>query len=175
MCCQLFGIEHTDKVVGFVGNLYKVKNPNAVISVANSEALKNVKFIVVGDGPLKCDLEKNCPGNVIFLGRKSNREVLDILKAIDVLYLPSFNEGLPLVMLESLSSGTPVVASNVGGIPEVLPKANLIQHGNDFINDSITKIHNAIFSEVSTSLSPEFHWGCVLDKERKIIQEVLER
>ena len=54
------------------------------------------------------------------------------MRGIDALIIPSRNEGLPLVLLEALATGVPVIASRVGGIPEVLDESYLVEQGDDF-------------------------------------------
>jgi glycosyltransferase involved in cell wall biosynthesis len=83
----------------------------------------NVKFIIAGDGPLMPALraqvrEYNLDKKVLFLGHRDDG--YDILKLIDLFVLPSLNEGIPMVLLEALALARPVIASRVGGIPEVI-------------------------------------------------------
>jgi len=68
--------------------------------------------------------EYGLDGRVRLLGRRPNAEVAAWMSAADVLCLPSLREGCPNVVLEALASGRPVVASNVGGVPELLDKDN---------------------------------------------------
>ena len=78
---------------------------------------------VVGDGPLRASVEQaateaGLAGRVSFLGLR--KDVPDILSASDVTVHSSLREGLPRVVLEALAVGTPVVATAVGGVPDVL-------------------------------------------------------
>ena len=78
-------------------------------------------FIVVGDGPLRTELEvlvrRLCiEQNVRFLGFRSDPRAL--IELLDVLVVPSLTEGAPLVVLEAMAAGVPIVASAVGGIPD---------------------------------------------------------
>ena len=78
-------------------------------------------FIVVGDGPLRTELEvlvrRLCiDQNVSFLGFRSDPRAL--IELLDVLVVPSLTEGAPLVVLEAMAAGVPLVASAVGGIPD---------------------------------------------------------
>lgn len=118
--------------IGFVGRLSPEKNIGSIIRCAKS--LPNYSFVLVGDGPQFEPLKKaaNELPNVYFVGAKNNVE--DYYSAFDVLILTSLVEGLPLVILEAMACGTPVVSSNVGGIGEVLFEGfngKLINNPND--------------------------------------------
>lgn len=83
----------------------------------------NAQFLIVGDGPLKKDLEimvekSGVRRKIFFTGFRD--DVRDILAACDIFVLPSLTEGLPLTVLEAMAAGKPVVATAVGGIPEVV-------------------------------------------------------
>jgi glycosyltransferase involved in cell wall biosynthesis len=85
----------------------------------------NLSLTVVGDGPHRKDLAGRAAsmglGNhVEFVGAKSQSEVVDLLAKADVFVLPSYAEGVPVVVMEALGSGIPVVASFVGGMAELV-------------------------------------------------------
>jgi len=109
----------------FVGNLIKEKGIVELLDAASSlgSEYKQYQFRVIGQGPLgnalitKYDTAKN---NIKFLGSLPLAEVAEEIRQATLLVLPSYREGVPNVILEALSSGTPVVATNVGGIAEVL-------------------------------------------------------
>jgi len=108
----------SDFVVGFVGRLSTEKNLPVLLQVAAE--LPEVSFVIIGSGAQRKILEnlaKNI-NNIFFLGRKENVE--DYYCAFDALILPSTMEGMPLVILEAMASGTPILASRVGAIPEVV-------------------------------------------------------
>jgi glycosyltransferase involved in cell wall biosynthesis len=107
-----------DFIVGFVGRLSPEKNIPAILQCA--KMLPDVSFVIVGDGPQKQPLEQMARDlkNVYFTGARSDVE--KFYAAFDLLVLPSVMEGMPLVILEAMSAGTPVVASDVGAILEVV-------------------------------------------------------
>jgi teichuronic acid biosynthesis glycosyltransferase TuaC len=125
---KALGIDIDKKVILFVGNLKFAKGLTYLIRAFASIATdpsRNVILIIIGQGRLRRELEsrvreygiQNC---VYILGSKMHREIPKWMSACDLLCLPSLNEGVPNVILEALACGVPVVASNVGGIPEIL-------------------------------------------------------
>jgi len=110
---------------GTVGRLSAVKNHSAMIRafqlVANEAP--NCFLLIAGDGELRDELEAlsaslGISRQVHFLGLR--RDIPTVMKSLDVFLLPSLREGLPLALLEAMASGLPVIASGVGGIPEVV-------------------------------------------------------
>lgn len=88
-------------------------------------SLTRAGLIIAGDGPLRDDLEKlacdlNLHQRIYFAGSISSRETLALMAASHVFVLNSSYEGLPHVVLEAMSLGLPVVATAVGGTPEVV-------------------------------------------------------
>lgn len=109
--------------VTFIGRLEPWKGIRTFLQVAKliGREMPDVKFLIAGDGSLRHDLEKTFSnGNVKFLGQVSHRDIPSVLDETAVLVLPSYMEGLPTVCLEAFASGVPVVASNVGGTPEIV-------------------------------------------------------
>ncbi len=109
-----------EKTVLFVGNLVPVKGIDRLFR-AMAE-LPQARLRIVGDGPLRRKLARlavklGIHDRVDFLGRKPPKEVADLMRAADVLCLPSRSEGMPNVVLEALACGAPVVATAVGEIP----------------------------------------------------------
>ncbi len=88
-----------------------------------SEHLPNVHLLVAGDGPMRAQLESQAQSlgkRVTFLGRVPREQMALYMQASDYVVLYSGYEGLPHTLLESLSLGTPVIASDKGGNPEVV-------------------------------------------------------
>jgi glycosyltransferase involved in cell wall biosynthesis len=86
---------------------------------------QDVQLRLVGDGPDRQSLEAlasglGIAGRVTFLGRMSETDTLAEIAKSDLLVLPSFMEGLPIVLMEAMALGVPVVASRVAGIPELV-------------------------------------------------------
>jgi glycosyltransferase involved in cell wall biosynthesis len=125
------GTTDNEQLLLFVGRLSPEKNVRGLIkTLPNLSADYNL--LVVGDGPERTKLENltrrlNLERKVILLSQKSHRETLAIMKSCDVLILPSKTEVFPMVVLEALALGRPVIATKVGGIAEVKsPNLHLI-------------------------------------------------
>ena len=127
---QALNLQQDVQIILFVGNFYPVKNPLLLIEahsqVCDDNTLSRTKLIMLGDGPLAGNAralgdQLHFGPNVVLAGRKSAAEIARYMQAADVLCVPSVNEGVPNVVLEAFACGLPVVASRVGGIPEVHP------------------------------------------------------
>lgn len=112
-------------LVGMVGRLEPVKGPRYFIEAAKLvlKEMKNVKFCVVGEGSLRGVLEKEVfdagiSERFIFTGWQE--DVCLVLFTLDLLVLPSLNEAVGRSALEAQAAGVPVVATRVGGVPEVI-------------------------------------------------------
>ncbi|KAB2953653.1 glycosyltransferase [Heliorestis acidaminivorans] len=120
-----YGLNECTPLVGMVGRFHPVKG-HAVLVKAAKEIVKlhrDVRFLLVGDGFHRPEIEEMVIAEglspyFIFAGFRD--DVSPVYRAIDILALPSLSEGLCLTVMESMLSGCPVVASRVGGIPEVI-------------------------------------------------------
>jgi glycosyltransferase involved in cell wall biosynthesis len=107
-------INHDGSVVLFVGRLVDGKRPqDAVRAVSQLPADLSVKLYVVGDGPMRSELEEMAAGAVEFLGHVPYDKIPAVYRAGDALVLPSRAEGLPRTVLEAFASGVPVVSSHL--------------------------------------------------------------
>ena len=112
-------------VIGIVGRLEPVKRLDIFLAMAKivTSVVPGAQFVVAGDGALRQSLlasvrQSGLEGNVLFLGHRE--DIHDVLRALDVLVMCSDHEGLPMVLLEAMWLGVPVVGRAVGGIREVL-------------------------------------------------------
>lgn len=114
--------------IAFVGRLGKEKRPELFVKLAYElkEAVteQQLKFQIVGDGPLRPELETLAAeyglsdDTLCFTGERSDMSA--VYSSVDILVLTSKHEGTPNVILEALSCAVPVVATDVGGVSEVL-------------------------------------------------------
>ncbi len=112
-------------VIGMVSVLRRGKGHQTFLEAARSlhDAGLNAHFVIVGEGMSRPMVEQNVSelrgGDYVKL--LGHREDVDaVLRSLDVLIIPSLHEGIPQVGLQALACQTPVVASNVGGIPEII-------------------------------------------------------
>lgn len=114
-----------DNVVGCIGRLSREKGTLSLL-----EAIPRViagtdggAFLIAGEGPLRPRVEESAaqPGNNIrFVGWIPHAELPRYLNELKLLVLPSYTEGLPNIMLEAMACGTPVLATPVGSVPDVI-------------------------------------------------------
>lgn len=119
----------------YLGRLSEEKGIKTLIDAAckvllngnnDTGSFSNYKLKIVGDGPLKEEMisyvkSKGAENNIEFLGHKSHEEAMDILKGSKFLVIPSqWYENFPYTVLESFTLGKPVIASRIGGIPELI-------------------------------------------------------
>ena len=119
------GIKKSDKVIIAVGRLVYQKGFPYLIKIMKelSEQYKSYKLLIVGDGPLKKELQTqiyklNVQNNVKMLGER--KDVIDLLRVSDVFCLSSVREGIPITLMEAMYVGTPLVTTAVGGNKEIV-------------------------------------------------------
>jgi glycosyltransferase involved in cell wall biosynthesis len=115
------GLDQGTPLVGYLGALSPEKRPEWMIELANR--LPEVTVRVAGDGPLRADLVRatsntGAPANIGLLDPPT--DAATFLAALDVLVVPSRTEGVPGVILEAALTGTPVVATDVGGVADTM-------------------------------------------------------
>ena len=119
------GIPPSARVVGFLGRLSPEKGPDVFLRAAllAQAKLTNTHFVFVGDGPLAPQLRESIArvrleDRVHLAGLR--RDVSAVLNDIDVLVSSSHSEAMPLAVMEAMASGLPVVATRVGGVPDMI-------------------------------------------------------
>lgn len=115
------GIEEDSYVLGLGVRLVEQKGVSCLINAMMRirKKVPNVILIIAGDGEYKPELEKlvaelGLDAHVKFLGPR--KDIPELLKIMDLYVLPSYSEGLPMVILEAMASGCPIVSTDVGGI-----------------------------------------------------------
>ncbi len=113
------------RVIGAAGRLSPEKGYGVFVEAAAAlvRDCPDVGFVHFGDGPLRAELEQRVErlglgGRFVFAGFRT--DLHRVYRHLDLFVLPSYTEGLPVVVLEAFASGVPVVATAVGGTPEVV-------------------------------------------------------
>ncbi|MFN3134112.1 MAG: GT4 family glycosyltransferase PelF [Candidatus Kryptonium sp.] len=125
---SIVGKVGNEKVVSFIGRVVPIKDVKTFIRAMPLilKGIDNVKFLIVGDLMQDAEYVDECFELVKDLGLvekvkfTGEANTADYLKISDVLVLPSVSEGQPFVVLEAMASGVPVVATRVGGVPELV-------------------------------------------------------
>lgn len=117
-------IRYRNNIVGYIGGLTKWKGLKEflqAISILNSEKRK-IEYVICGTGDCEELVETYCDkySNIKFKGLVPHSEIAETLNEFKLLVLPSFSEGMPNIILEAMSCGTPVLATSVGGIPDII-------------------------------------------------------
>lgn len=181
--CICFDINK--KIIGFVGGLHEEgKGLRYLIKAFYKvkQEVSNSILVIVGDGPDKQKLislvkNLNLEKDVIFTGFKDNP--LQYMKGFDLMVLPSLHEACPLVIIEALYVGTPIIGSKVGGIPEVLKYGELLfepKNVDELASKILNLLQNAEAYKKALELGEErkrafiFDWG---DEMVKAIEGVM--
>ena len=108
------------RIVIFVGRLVPEKRVDLLTGIWSSvrETVPGARLLIVGSGPEEVELKQRADDGILFLG--SQADVTPYLQVADLFVLPSVAEGLSLALLEALACGLPVIATSVGGNPEVI-------------------------------------------------------
>ena len=174
----------------FIGRLADKKGIQYIIKAMVNITSKNndVNLIICGDGPLRKELQQQVKymkleNFVRFTGFISDNEKIDYLRLSDILIVPSIvtdsgdTEGLPVVILEGLAAGKPIIASDVSGVKDVIKdgwNGFLIEQKNpEQIVDKIFTLINTPatvnqFSKNSITVSEKYDW-CIIGKMYEII------
>ncbi|MDB5347848.1 MAG: glycosyl transferase group 1 [Schlesneria sp.] len=123
----------------FVGSLAQLYKGPDILLAACAECIGNgvpLRLVLIGDGKFRAQLESQAESLgirdcVVFRGQlPAGRAIRDELDRADLFVLPSRTEGLPRALIEAMARSLPCIASNVGGIPELLPDADLVPAGD---------------------------------------------
>ncbi|MGB0578174.1 MAG: glycosyltransferase [Limisphaerales bacterium] len=113
------------KIILYVGNFLPIKNPLLLVRSHNELTRKASDhpplLVMIGAGELRDEIEStSTQAHVKLVGQKPSAEVAKYMQAADMLCIPSDNEGVPNVAFEAMACGLPIIATKVGGIPEVV-------------------------------------------------------
>lgn len=175
-----------EKIIGFVGSLIDIKRADflPVIFYYIKKRIKSAKLYIIGQGYLKnrisSELKKHGLLNeVTFYGNINHKRLGRLYNEMDVLILPSKNEGFPTVIVEALACGVPVVASDCGSNRETLKKCGtVVSQDDDFIENFSEAVINILENPISQieilNFSKNFTWEILVKKEIDIYKSTLD-
>lgn len=172
-------------VVGFVGRMEWVKGPDRFVEAAKEVqvACPQAHFVIIGDGPMQEELmrmtqEIPC---LHFLGYRE--DIPDLIAALDLLIIPSRNDGFNLAAVEAMASSKPIVATAVGGLPEVVGDGGILVKPDDtkgLAQKTIRLINTPHLRKQIGKRGKErsatlFDWNVCLQKTLDIYHQVMGR
>lgn len=169
------------KVVAFIGNLLPIKNVLLLPEIFNTVSgcySGEIVFWVIGDGKLRDSLQNRLQEfdvDSVLWGNQPVERMPEFMNAIDVLVLPSKNEGLPLVTVEALACGANVVGSKVGGIAETIGNENVFSLNEDFVANISARIVQMLELKIEQPLLDVFNWNNTARIENEVYSRVLNR
>lgn len=185
------GINSLERVILYAGRLHKAKGPDvlldALLHLSKVGITPPIRVLVAGTGPMMNDLMKHAAlftsdVKIDFLGLRTDIPVL--LQLADLVILPSRWEGLPMILLEAMAAHKPIIATEVGGIPEVVqhnisawlvqrenPRA--IANGIDLLLNSMS-LRNSLGEQAFKTVQNQFSIEVAVDKLLRIYQDALK-
>ncbi|WP_181391670.1 glycosyltransferase [Methanospirillum lacunae] len=132
--------ENRKFIVGFIGGFFNNKGIlNFVRSIDYlSSSSNNISYLIIGDGPIKESVKatinsQNSFNRIHLISWVSHNDIPSFLNEMRLLVVPSYSEGIPAIILEAMSCGTPVLSTSVGGISDIIKDGK-----NGFILESNT-------------------------------------
>lgn len=169
------GIAKEDKCVAFIGNCLPIKNvqflPELFTSIAKT--VSNARFFIVGKGAFK-PLFTNSNINITYANEVKNEEMPLWYNCMDLIVMPSINEGLPMTCIEATACGTPFVGSRVGAIADVVGIENTVEHNNEFNSKFAALCIKRLGEEKPFVILPEiFKLSNIVSKENSILETII--
>jgi glycosyltransferase involved in cell wall biosynthesis len=181
-------IEERENLVGYMGRLSEEKGILCFIEAIPSvlEKRKDITFLIGGDGNLSTKIRKyvnkqNIGDTVEMVGWIPHEELPDYLNDLKLLVLPSYTEGLPNIMLEAMACGSPVLATPVGGVPDVIKdgETGFILEDNSagcITKNIIRALNHPDLEEVTKNarklVEKRFSYEATVQRYRKILADI---
>lgn len=177
--------DERDNLVGYIGRLSGEKGIlNFVKAIpAILEEGRETKFLIGGDGQLREKIEryldeKNLSPKVKLAGWVPHDELPDYLNELKLVVLPSYTEGLPNVMLEAMACGTPVLATPVGCVPDVIKDGEngfIMQNNSpECIAENVVRVLNyseldKVMKNARELVKKEFTYDAAVERYRRVL------
>jgi glycosyltransferase involved in cell wall biosynthesis len=177
---EKYGLRAEDKVVAYIGLFAPVKNVTSLPEIYQKIQQKShqpITFWAIGDGMQLTEVQQLMKSKSIscrFFGKVTHTEVPDILNCVDLLVLPSRQEGMPLVPIEALSCGARVIASNVGGSAEAVGRDNAIDLGENFVDRFTSRAVELLKGDIVQQVPQDMNWVATAEKENRIYHQYLD-
>ncbi len=172
MARNMLGFPADRRIVLSVGRCRLEKNLKNFVKAAKL-GRDNAIYVLIGDGDQLEDLKRLADGHVVFTGGVDNSEIPVYMSAADILVNTSLSEGFPVAVLEAMSSGLPVVAPRICGLPEIVTDGinGLLTMPDDYKStaEAIERILNdkqlAIkMSSENRNKARQYTWESVIEK-----------
>lgn len=171
------------------GRLIKIKGIDILLKSLPAVKIHypDVRLYIAGDGPqynkLKILSAKlGLDENIAFLGFLNNKEMIQFFASTDIFVMPSRFENAPITLIEALASGIPIVASDVGGIPEILcdgkygilvEPENPIELARNILELTDNLELRTKMSEIGKERAQEYTWDLIVKKTIELYQSVI--
>ena len=175
-------VGESDLTLGFVGGLHDYKG---VFDLADAMAdcAADAALLVAGDGPAREELAARLGDRATVLGAVPYEDIPAVYHAMDAFVLPSHTEGLPRVVLEAQATATPVVATRVGGVPEVIDDGEtgllVDPHDPAGLADAIDRLceQPALQTELGeagrAAVEQSYAWDALYDRYERFLESVV--
>lgn len=177
-----------DRLVGYIGRLGQEKGVWNLLQAVPIllERGDNLMFLIGGDGPLRRSIREylksaNLNNRVEFIGWIPHSDLSRYLNELRLLVLPSYTEGMPNIVLEAMACGTPVLATSVGAIPDIIKdgETGFIMEDNspDCIAKNISRVlehpHLVSIADMARQLvERQFSFEAAVDRYGRVIAEL---
>lgn len=175
------GLAADARLIVYVGRLVPEKGLGELLAAMARLPTGPWQLALIGDGPMRGVLERaatRSPVPVLLPGSQTPQQVADWMAAADVVTLPSYSEGHPNVLVEALACGRPVVATDVGGIPEVVDahSGRLVPVRDvDALANALAEVTDAEWDAQALSRRFARSWETVADETLTSCLEAMER
>ncbi|QZA78243.1 glycosyltransferase [Deefgea tanakiae] len=161
-------------VVGYAGNLLPVKGADLLPAIFDEirKKVPMVQFKIAGDGFLRDSIIDELASRKIdfnYLGKLQPEEMAAFYSTVDVLIMPSRNEGLPLAAVECIAAECNLIATNVGGLPEVVASEFLVNHSDNIAYDFAKKVAEVLILKPKQTVSTDFDIEYSIKRELDLI------